>query len=444
MIWKRGGSHRRALGSLGICAPVVLALLLAACGDEPDPASGEPAAGSEDRPEHVKVHEDTVPGCEACELQLVPLGTFGRLDDSILLRGLPRVERDSRGRFYAWVRGARDHELIVYRPNGEVQGTVGGFGSGPGEFLAIENAVIGRGDTLFVTHEDRVTLFDSAGSVVASMRLDPGADADRNPVGSRSLVAVSEDGFVFAERRRGEAYEPLHQYDRSGMYRRQFGPPNLAAELYLSWPPDRRPSVGEARAVGTDSGTLWVVRPEGGYHLAEAALDGSEGSVIGVRAPDSWNFVELSTYPAQFIARVGEILAAPRPATGPGTEGSGLPPPEEFRMPMTPPGGVRGLAELEPDLLAVALRVPSPNWEEASATRADARPTQALAHLPALQAQIYDTVLDILDVERGVVLARERIPGPGYLTSDGTLYTVHVDAVGVVSFQAFRIEFARR
>lgn len=57
----------------------------------------------------MTVYNDTVAVCAECVVHLEPVGRFGQMTDSILLRGIPRVERDSRGRFYATVLYERDH-----------------------------------------------------------------------------------------------------------------------------------------------------------------------------------------------------------------------------------------------------------------------------------------------------------------------------------------------
>jgi hypothetical protein len=53
----------------------------------------------------------------------------------------------------------------------------------------------------------------------------------------------------------------------------------------------------------------------------------------------------------------------------------------------------------------------------------------------------YDTLVDVIDVETGALLSRIRLPSEVDITSDGTLYRPIVSAEGVISFEAFGIEF---
>jgi hypothetical protein len=419
---------------LGIAAAVVA---LGSCDRAVEPGPQDDVTAATAPEPEIHVFERLSPVCEACAIHMDPLGEFGNLDDEVLLRGLPRVERDGRGRFLAWVPSARDHEIIVYDRGGGVEGTVGAYGQGPGEFTAVAHLLVGPGDTIFVAHEDRVSMFDADRRLAGTLRLSRGSESDDLAVLSRAIAGVLDDGFVFAENRSGGSYQPLQFYDRSGSYVRSFGPPFLGARLVAGRPV----ASGEARSAMAASDAFWVVRSEGGYHLGEARRDGGEVRAIGVRAPEEWNLLELVMTREHFERMVGQLTRPGDPVRRggdrPETPGS-----DEFRAPVRPQGVVRSLAELRPGLLAVAIHVPSGKWEEARATRAEAASGRDnLPSQPAFRVQLYDTVIDVIDTERAVVVARRNVPGLGHLTSDATFYTTHVDEVsGVISFRAWELD----
>jgi hypothetical protein len=94
---------------LGIAAAVVA---LGSCDRAVEPGPQDDVTAATAPEPEIHVFERLSPVCEACAIHMDPLGEFGNLDDEVLLRVLPRVERDGRGRFLAWVPSARDHEMI--------------------------------------------------------------------------------------------------------------------------------------------------------------------------------------------------------------------------------------------------------------------------------------------------------------------------------------------
>jgi hypothetical protein len=140
-----------------------------------------------------------------------------------------------------------------------------------------------------------------------------------------------------------------------------------------------------------------------------------------VKGPAAWN-LNLVMTPEDYAARRAQAEAAHR----------GDPPPEPEREvppeqgPTVPPNPlVTQFTVLDRELLVVAVHLPAENWHEARSISA--------IH------ELYDTVLDLVDVATGAVLARTRIPGWGRFTSDGTLYVPRESPIGLIYFDAWEI-----
>jgi hypothetical protein len=358
---------------------------------------------------HTTVYEDSVPSCDACEIRLVPVGAFGELDDQFLLRDLPiLVERDRRGRFYATVSRAWDHELILYEPDGTIVRQVGRpGGDGPGEFRrGITSMLVGPGDSLHVVHDlVMLSVFDSSGTHGRTVRRD--ADFTEPP----TLVKVDEEGYMVAFEYilRGEstiARHRLHRFAHDGTHLRSFVRPGIVdmrSTMSLGWPVYAGPTSAWA---GRDDS--WWVASALHYRLERIDHRGEVDRVIGVRPPPDWHMLlNMSLLDDEGIMK-------------------------------RPHGRLVGFHQVDARFGVVVLLVPSPDWESV-----EERPHhQHSADRIAIEQQqeLRDSVLDVIDLASGEVVARKRIPSLSYLTRDGTLYSVSVDHLGVISVEAFEVE----
>jgi hypothetical protein len=378
------------------------------------------------------VYRDTLPSCRSCEIRLASIGSFGRIDDDVLLRHVPRVERDGLGRFYAAVPRARDHELVLYAPDGNVVRTVGRTGSGPGEFQAVWDLIVGAGDTLFVGHSNRVSAFDSTGAFVRTAILEPAEG-----LWAREFVAVDEERFVFTESRRSAApVSPLQVYDREGSHLRSIGPSGMTAVVARA----RRGSAfdhvhGQRITARSQDGSTWLAGDLGGYRLENLDAEGRLRRVIGVEAPAVWNLSPL------FMTVDDAIAALPREERPPAKRAPTSPQPgsarAEIRPSSTPHGVVQGIAELDDGIVLVVLHVPASDWQNARGWIDRSRHPQVVE--PGYREQLYDTILDVIDGRSGEVIARRRVPGRLRLTSSGALYRAEANEEGVIQFDAFEL-----
>lgn len=448
---------KRAMRATRRAFPIVLALAFfviytfasRSAVDERSNASPKVHAGPEGM--LLTVHHGG-PSCPKCVLRLQPLGRFGQLEDRLLLRNVPTVEHDSRGRFYATVREARDHELIVYDKNGVIVREIGRYGSGPGEFNSIEDVIVGAGDSLWILHDrNMLSVFDSAGVVARTnpLELPDGARVPRFVgLGMRWFVLTHQFALVDSLAR------PLHLYAPTGQYLGSFGPKPLNANLIEA----RLASLGAvlsgvANVAWHQAGVAWTTVPGGGYRLEEVDLssiattgesrDGrGRTRVIGVQLPDSLGGTPLYMTREEFERAHGPGYVEPARSASGGRSREFTPPeerPAETRLSSPSGTGVKAAMVLEDGLLVVLLRTAPLDWQDVVLRY---RP-DGTSEPGSLQRR-YDTILDVIDIASGSVLLRERFPGDVNVTSDGTLYRPLVSVEGVISFEAFRVEFLDR
>jgi hypothetical protein len=164
--------------------------------------------------------------------------------------------------------------------------------------------------------------------------------------------------------------------------------------------------VGPVHAWAGDGGSLWMTRRVN-YRLERLDHRGQVDRVIGVRPPRNWH-MEVNM---------------------------GL---EEVGAMTLPPGGLWGFHPLNEQFGVAVFQIPSEDWESVE-HRPHHRYSAEREAIDIHQKRM-DSVLDVIDFASGEVIARKRIQLPSRLTSDGTLYSVFVDELGIISVEAFRIE----
>ncbi len=423
--------NRRRVRAMAMAVTAALSLLVGACGEAEGPQMEPPQVeappdtipASATRADTLEwlaertyadaqttLYEDTIPACATCEIRLTPVGAFGTIDDRYLLRRVPIVERDSRGRFYATVREATDQELILYEPDGTVVRQVGRLGGeGPGEFSrAIGSILVGPGDSLYVTHDyDRLSVFDSSGVSARAVRLRSGVSF------TPYLVRVDDEGYLVAYRSvlRGAvapdseiARNRLHLFAHDGRHLRSYGGLGMVDLRHLLRTNEPH-FAGPTDAWATVGGSVWLGTALN-YRLERINERGSVDRAVGVVPPDSWNLsVRMDLHEEGATIRI-------------------------------PFGRLLGFRQLSDRFGAAVLDIGSEDWENVDRrTQSDGR------YEAGVHQELRDSVLDVMDLETGEVVARKRLTLPSYLMSDGTLYSVHEDEVtGVVSVRAYEIE----
>jgi hypothetical protein len=385
----------------------------------------------------MTLYTDTLPSCPSCEVHLDPIAVLGHVEDPVLLRDFPIVVRDGRGRFHATVRNARDHEVIVYDTDGSVLRTIGRGGDGPGEFRSVADLYIDANDTLYLAHADdgRVSLFDSAGVFQRSFRLDPMPTPPYN-----RIVGLWNGGLLlnayYSPSRLSVSSDPLHRFSPDGERVRAFGPDDLLDEY--SAEQGRRASPFRISALGSDQ-SIWLAlgNDYGGHRYRFERLDaaGELRQVVGVLAPPSWNQLRMAMTREEAEQDQREDPPRARPASHD---------PTPALLTSKPYARVCCMAPLEPGLLLVANWVAAPDWSDVEITWSPLRlGEKRQQRTPDVDLRLTHTVLDVISVESGEVLARLRRPGVATLTRDGTLLDRAVSPEGILQLHAYAVSFVR-
>jgi len=372
----------------------------------------------------VTVYEDTVPSCAYCALRLRPLAHFGSLGDSVLLRNIPAVERDSRGFFYATVLLDEDHELLVFDREGRLVRTVGRVGVAPGEFRAPWGILISEGDSLVIAHGPSITVFDSSGAYGRRIRLDPPPGFPQ----MNQLVAFGPGGLLASEYRADDPRGvPLHRYDINGTYLGGFGPPDLQFQ-FLQEQGRTRATFPVPVFATAQSGRTWIASNE--YRIERVDPEVRTDRILGVLTPPAWRSpLRMTLEDHREFARV---------TSGPDAAAF-LRDLEAGRVqPVPPPFVLRGLWEMNDSMLVALGHVASLEWSEAESVAREAG--VSVYTDPGTRQRRHDSVIDILNVRTGALMARTRVRGAASLGRDGTVYLPVISSIGVVGIEAFEIQ----
>jgi hypothetical protein len=332
----------------------------------------------------VRVLEEP-PHCPGCEITLEEEVILGGPSDPSSIRDDAEgrqcmVGHLSSGHFVVTgpVGGGR---LFLYDEQGQLAGTIGRPGSGPGEFRADMRVVIGPADTLYVMddHHGRIQVFDPDGRFVRSFPA---------PSTHRGFGRLVNGDFLFGLAP-GASTEALFQVTNE----------------------EGKPTVRSGVPVMSDPGLeTWIVSPSGSggfwaanslrYELYRWDSSGSVTEVL-VRAVD-W----FPPFPVD-----------------------GRYPTREARAQGRYPPLIGHLQEGEKGRLWVYAWVRARSWEPG----VPARPQYEWAR------RTFDTILEVIDTGRGEVLARMRFDGRLAPVCGGPLlYTIREDDEGYPRIQILR------
>lgn len=325
------------------------------------------------------------PACGSCSLEFEHVVRLGGFDDPVLLEYGPIHVRVTRNGSYI-ARTTGMSQLIVYNPDGAFQGTIGRDGDGPGEFRYITRHELDDDDSLFVfdASHGRLSVFDPTGSLVRTERLD----VSSNEL-IRGAVRMGPEEWVLSHHIHSpeRAGLPL-QYMRYGAIERSFGSTRPTVDPL-------RPSLNIRHIQPADEGSVWAVRPDR-YELERWSVDGTLRRVFR-RHADWFPVLDEEVFDPQ------QIRPDPR---------------------------VRDLRRREDHFLAVMVTVADRDW------RADGPPWGL-----ETAAQIFDTVVEIIDPASGQLVARgehdHRLEG--FLT-DELVYHLTAGELGVVYVDVLRME----
>ena len=327
--------------------------------------------------------------CVACRLEVQRVATLGALDDTIDLRGSVSVVGRLGGPYY--VASSASPTVYVFGGDGRLTRRIGRRGQGPGEFQVIRSLALTRGDSLVVFDVlRRVTVFSPQHAFVRTFSI---------PLALEEAV-VFPNGTLVGNgvlRTRNAAGHPLHLFSENDRQLKSFaGEPAIVD-------PDR-PRLNTRHLTYGDENTFWASHSTS-YTLEQRLGDGPLLRVLLREAP--W-FPRSERY-------------VPRPVSGPeGTTAA-------YRLTTPPEPFVRGLGSEPKGRLLVMVAVADERWKDSEIWLGEGH-----SLTPEKLGAMYDTLVEIIDPIRGLVLASARLPffpeavaGPGIIVSLRTVADGH-------------------
>jgi len=302
------------------------------------------------------------PSCAECTVVFEETVTLGQLGDPASFgvenaRTACTVGRLSSGGFVSSGL-AGGGEIFVYDDQGAFAGAMGRRGEGPGEFGTRLSVIVDSGDTIFVVDRSqaKVTTISPSGDYMTSFSLPPRVFG---------FARLRDGGFVFHTLSPGVGAERplLRRYDAAGQQLAAYEPPSRAMVRRKIADMDRR-TVAASR-----TGDHWVAK-YWTYEIHRQAASGKRDLTI-IRDVD-W-------FPPGDPGSVNEVMA--------------------WFEETPPPTSLRHLWETEDGLLWTYSIVPDPTWEPETADV-----TEDLAWV----RETWDTMVEVLDIHNGTVLASAR------------------------------------
>jgi hypothetical protein len=331
--------------------------------------------------------------CDSCR---VILDTVTVLPGVQFLGPSTLIVRDSVGNYY--LRGSDDGALKAYDTAGRLLHRVGRPGGGPGEFEVIRNLLIGPDGSLQVLDAalGRRSRFAVSGAFLGSTPAMVGG-------GMGSPAVMLPDGRIVANVRSPLAARSLAVIAIDG-------------------------SVSEFNG---DSGA--VRRPE--QWLLDRLLSPRAGGGLLVAHPYSF---EVDVYGANLVRNSRVSLPWHRAAS----TAPSLPPSDGlFDRPFTPQ--LRAIWEDDVGRLWLLVLVPSDDWTPGPSEQTAARLRQEDYRRLAARSRV-ETILEVVDIDRGAVLARSRFAGSiGVAFGEGYFSRSVEDSVGEPGLQILKVQLTQ-
>jgi hypothetical protein len=342
--------------------------------------------------------------CTGCAIRVTETHTLtAPEEDGAFSFGAP-VARDRRGRIFAVPQTS--NRILVFDSAGRFVRRVGRQGSGPGEYFGIMRIVSGPGDSLWVVGMDRrVTI------------LTPALEYARSFVAPADLITITPrpDGSAVIATSvptpEASGY-PFHLLDRQGRIVKSFGTVV-----------DNQP-LAECTTCGKQSARL-AARSDHLLATTNNRYDIERWTVDGTRDV-TWSIQNSPWFRPWTTTGNWLSGATPRPTTivDAREDASGL---LWIAAAKAPSDWTPGRVILAPGMRTArnAVQVPS-----GRAGRDWILENQGL---------VSETVLEVIDVQRGVVLASSRFAGPNALLNDGWAYRVRLGKDDIPIIEVFHV-----
>lgn len=338
----------RTLWQVNILASTAAVL---ACAEQPN---GAPAAGNAGS---VATRSPSGTHCvdRGCSIDLIELATLSDDAQPGLFGETVFVQRDGKGRYYVSTLGFA--QIAVFSAAGELIGTIGRRGSGPGEFQLVMAPVPGPGDSMYAydTRQLKLAVIDQSLNIAREVQFQHYPD-----------LSLPSGHFISARqiRTREQIGYPIHLLSPDGQILRSFGTDTAQYRGDLRLRFSR--VVGPGRA-----GTIWSV-PPGRYELEEWDPLEGERPIRRVSVESEW--FEASDTPV-----LDPRVERPRPV-------------------------VRQLWEDSAGLVWVLTTVADASWKQ----QFERAPSGETRITPDQSNSLYDWRIDVVHPGSGAVLATRR------------------------------------
>jgi hypothetical protein len=345
--------------------------------------------------------------CTGCAIRITTTHTLtAPEEDGAFSFGAP-VARDRRGRIFAVAQPA--NRILVFDSAGRFVRRVGRQGSGPGEYWGIMRIVSGPGDSLWVVDggNRRVTILTPALEYARSF------DA---PTDIITITPRSDGSAVIATSiQTPEAFGyPFHLLDRQGRIVKSFG--TMVDNQLLA---ECRTCVNQSARLAARSDHL-LATTKNRYDIERWTVEG--GREV------TWSIQNSPWFRPWTTTATGNWLsgAAPRPTTiaEAREDASGL---LWISAAKAPSDWAPGRVILAPGMRTARNAVQVP--------RGRAGITWILENEPL----VTEMVLEVIDVQRRVVLASSRFAGPHALLNDGWAYRVRPGKDDIPIIEVFHV-----
>ena len=336
--------------------------------------------------QHLRVSGE--PECKDCRIELRRVAILGDSTDTSSVRPDAASKECMVGRLRSgeWVLSgvAGGGLLNIYGETGKLIRTIGRKGAGPGEFRSPLRHVVGSDDSLFVIDDGnaRIQLMTAAGDFV---RVFPTRDR------FRGFALLPDDQLVLFRVPSKRTDHLFHQFDRNGQLVRSFGTPIQ---------PDSSLDLENWFVVAAPQGRFWTASIWS-YELRRW------------RAPDTLD-LEVSR----------EV--------------------DWFRSPSVYPAGVYVTVPPPPLLLHAWEDSSGRLWTYTAVADLNWAPGMKIVPSPEWQEKTFDTVIEVIDLSTGKLLASMRHPARlGIVCNSPLMYGVDETADGDLRVSVYEPQLNR-
>ena len=133
--------------------------------------------------------------CQSCDLDRAKIAELrAPIEAEPTLSSV--VRQDGRGRFYV-APLVDPYKIAIFDSAGSYLGSFGQRGEGPGEFSEIRGLELGPGDTLYVLHADRISIFSPEHTFVRSTSSSAARRSDHIVLDSRGTIATGRTSTTY-------------------------------------------------------------------------------------------------------------------------------------------------------------------------------------------------------------------------------------------------------